>query len=231
VEDDMSDPIYATDEDIALRASADFAILCPRDQSLAVGLDGVFYPSDRWTLQSASVDFTAQGVLPGQVVQLLGPTSTFRAPGEGLVVVATSGHAVTLRRKGQPAGSGQPPSPVGGLVGVEFLTATLAPQIQSASVEVNNRVGASSLVPGRTPADLLDPLELRDATVLTTLQRQYRDMSREANGANLDALAAKAVAIKAELDDLLARTTIHWRTGTGPAAEAPSMPFSARISR
>ena len=78
---DMPDPIYATDEDIALRATADFAILCPRDQKLAAGSDGSFDPSDRWTLQSASVDFSAQGVLPGQVVQLLGPASAFRAAG------------------------------------------------------------------------------------------------------------------------------------------------------
>jgi hypothetical protein len=230
-EGDMPDPIYATDEDIALRASADFAILCPRDQKLAAGLDGAFDPSDRWTLQSASVDFTAQGVLPGQVVQLLGPASAFRAPGEGLIVVAANGHTVTLRRKGQPAGAGQPPAPANGLVGVEFLIATLAPQIQGASVEVNIRVGVCAMIPGRTAADLLNPLELRDAVVLTTLQRQYRDMSREASGANLDALATKALAVKDELDDLLARTIVHWKTAAGTIADAPSMPFSARISR
>lgn len=227
----MPDPIYATDEDIALRASADFAILCPRDQTLAAGLDGVFDPSDRWSLQSASVNFTAQGVLPGQVVQLLGPSSAFRAPGDGLIVVASNGHVVTLRRKGQPAGAGQPPAPASGLVAVEFLIATLAPQIQGASVEVNLRVGVSALIPGRTAADLFDPIELRDAVVLTTLQRQYRDMSREANGANLDALAAKALAVRSDLDDLLARTIIHWKTAAGPIADVPSMPFSARISR
>ena len=227
----MPNPIYATDEDIALRASADFAILCPRDQTLAAGLDGVFDPSDRWSLRSASVDFTAQGVLPGQVVQLLGPATAFRAPGEALIVVAASGHVVTLRRKGQPAGSGQPPSPASGLVGVEYLIGTLAPQIQGASVEVNIRVGVSAMIPGRTAADLFDPLELRDAVVLTTLQRQYRDMSREANGANLDALAAKALAVRSDLDDLLARTIIHWKTAAGSIADVPSMPFSARISR
>ena len=227
----MPDPIYATDEDVALRASADFAILCPRDQTLAAGLDGVFDPSDRWSLQSASVNFTAQGVLPGQVVQLLGPSSAFRAPGDGLIVVASNGHVVTLRRKGQPAGAGQPPAPASGLVAVEFLIATLAPQIQGASVEVNLRVGVSALIPGRTAADLFDPIELRDAVVLTTLQRQYRDMSREANGANLDALAAKALAVRSDLDDLLARTIIHWKTAAGPIADVPSIPFSARISR
>ncbi len=227
----MPDPIYATDEDLALRASADFAILCPRDQTLAAGLDGFFDPSDRWSLRSGSVDFTSQGVLPGQVVQLLGPASAFRAPGEALVVVAANGPVVTLRRKGQPAGSGQPPSPASGLVGVEFLIGTLAPQIQGASIEVNARVGVSALIPGRTAADLFNPIELRDAVILTTLYRQYRDMSREANGANLDVLAAKALAVRADLDDLLARTIIHWKTAAGPVAYAPSMPLPGRISR
>ena len=227
----MPNPIYATDEDIALRASADFAILCPKDQTLAAGMDGMFVPSDRWSLQSASVDFAAQGVLPGQMIQLRGPASAFRALGDSLIVVSTNGHIVTLRRKGQLAGAGQPPAPLSGLVGVEFLIATLAPQIQSASVEVNIRFGVSPLIPGRTASDLLDPTELRDAVVLTTLQRQYRDMSREVNGANPDVLAAKALAIKAELDDLLGRTVIHWRSGAGPIADVPSMPFSARISR
>ncbi len=61
---------YATDEDIALRASADFSLLCPRDQKVAAGSDGAFSTSDPWTLTSASADFNALGVAAGQVVQL-----------------------------------------------------------------------------------------------------------------------------------------------------------------
>src|SRR5947199_54246 len=52
-----STTLYATDEDIVLRASADFALLCPRDQKLASGTDGTFMPDDRWTLHSTAVDF------------------------------------------------------------------------------------------------------------------------------------------------------------------------------
>jgi hypothetical protein len=227
----MSNPIYATDEDIALRASADFTILCPRDQKLAYGSDGIFDPSDRWTMRSSSVDFTAQGVLPGQLVQLLGPVTTFRPPGDSLIVSAVNGHYVTLRRRGQIAGSGQPPAPTNGMLGVEFLIATLAPQIQAASVDVNNRVGVNVAIPGRTALDLLDPSELCEAVVLTVLQRQYRDMSREMGNTSTDVLAAKAQIVKSELDDLLARTIVHWKASSASVGDTSSMAFAARISR
>ena len=116
VEPEMADPIYATDEDIVLRASSDFALLCPRDQKLASGTDGAFDPSDRWCLRSASVDFSAQGVRPGQVVQLLGPPATFRAPGDLLIVA--SGRATTrssCAARGRPLGSGSRPARSRGL--------------------------------------------------------------------------------------------------------------------
>ncbi len=227
----MTDSVDTTDEDVALRASADFTLLCPRDQKLAAGLDGIINAADRWTLGSGSVDFQAQGVLPGHVVQLLGPVATFRPPGESLIVAAVSGHYVTLRRKGQAQGAGQPPSPLGGLLGVEFLIATLAPQILGATVDINGRVGISNSVPGRSFADLRDPRCLRDAVVLTVLQRQYRDMSREAGGSSTDVLATKAEIVKAELDDLLARTVLHWKSSGDLVGDSSSVPFSARISR
>ena len=227
----MSNPIYATDEDIALRASADFTILCPRDQKLAYGLDGIFDPSDRWTMRSGTVDFSGQGVLPGQLIQLLGPVSTIRPPGESLIVSAVNGHYVTLRRKGQVAGSGQPPAPTNGMLAVEFLIATLAPQIRVASHDVNTRVGVNAAIPGRTASDLLDPSELCEAVVLTVLHRQYRDMSREMGNTSTDVLAAKAQAVKSELDDLIARTVVHWKSSAGPVGDTSSMAFTARISR
>ncbi len=66
---------YATDEDVAIRAPADFAALCPKDQVLAAGTDGLFLPSDPWTLRSPSVDFAASGLMPGQVIRLAGPAA------------------------------------------------------------------------------------------------------------------------------------------------------------
>src|SRR5277367_3555082 len=100
---------YATDEDIALRASADFALLCPRDQKVAAASDGTFSPTNLWTLLSNSVNFTANGVVAGQVVQLLGPSLAFRPPCEALVVASAFNGALTLRRKGLATGVGQPP--------------------------------------------------------------------------------------------------------------------------
>ena len=227
----MPEIVYATDEDIAIRASADFAILCPRDQKLASGSDGFFDSTDRWTLRSVVTDFATQGVRPGQVVQLLGPPSSFRPPGEALIVVAAGNNAVTLRRKGQGVGEGQPPSPPAGLVGVEFLVATLTPQIAGASHEVGGRVGVSEAVPGRSTLDLLDPRDLRDAVVLAVLYRQYRDMSREAGGPTPDALAAKALAAKAELDEWIARSAVRWRSAPGAIDGTTPARFAARISR
>src|SRR3979490_926904 len=93
--------VYATDEDIALRASADFPILCPRDQKLAAGTDGRFDPSHRWTLRSAIVDFEACGLEAGQVIQLIKPVTSFRPPGEVMVIVSGAPGAATRRRKGQ----------------------------------------------------------------------------------------------------------------------------------
>src|SRR3954452_6256472 len=130
---------YATDEDLALRASADFPLLCPRDQKLASGSDGLFDAGDRWTMWSPSVDFAAQGLAAGHVVQLLAPVATFKPPGEAFVVASVGPGRVLLRRKGQPVGIGQPPAPAGGIMNVEFLAATLTPQIAEAGYDLDRR--------------------------------------------------------------------------------------------
>jgi hypothetical protein len=218
----QSETVYATDEDVALRASADFGMLCPKDQRLASGTDGAFDPSDRWALVSGTVDFAAQGVEPGQVVQLVGPVGVIRPPGESLVVESVAPGSVRLRRKGQASGVGQPPAPAEGLVGVEFVITTLGPQIESASFDLDRRFGI-----GRRLSELADPREVRDAVVLTVLPRQYLAMSREA-GTSQDVLAAKAQALKGELDESLGRLVVH---GTGEAGDVVSTRFHTRISR
>ena len=147
---------YATDEDLALRASADFLLLCPRDQKLASGNDGVFQKDDPWTLNSASVDFQANGLSPGKIVLLTQPTSSFKPPGESFVVQAVSPGAVLLRRKGQLPGMGQGPSGPNGLTGVEFFSTTLGPQIELASYDLNKRYGIDDFIAGRRSCDLFD---------------------------------------------------------------------------
>ena len=224
--------LYATDEDIALRASADYTLLWPNDQKIAAGSDGMFLASAPWTLSSSSCDFQAQGVVPGQLVQLERPGSGLRPGGEGFVVNSVSPGAVTLRRKGQPAGVGQPPATATGLAGVEFVILTFGPQIALATDDLNRRFGITvGSVVGRNAAELADPSELRDATVLTVLYRQYLDMSRELSSPT-DTFAAKAQLVKAELDDRLDRLTLHWnRFLTDPEPGAPTTRFSTRMSR
>jgi len=216
--------VYATDEDVALRAPADFPILCPRDQKLASGTDGSFSPSDPWTLLSPSVDFSACGLAPGQVISLTRPTANFKPPGEALVVASVAGGAVSLRRKGQPARTGQPPGTAAGLSGIEFAVTTLAPQIERAAYDLDRRYGIDDLVTGRRVSDMYDPREVREATVLTVLSRQYLAMSRETG----DPFAAKAGLAKGELEDLLDRVVVHWRN---EAASPGTSRFSTRISR
>ncbi len=219
--------VYASDEDIALRASADFAILCPKDQCLAYGTDGAF--SDPWTLTSQSVDFQANGLAPGLIVRLTQPVSLYKPPGEAFAVV--SANAVTLRRKGQPAGVGQPAGSPGTATGIEFTALTLGPQIARASYDLNRRYGIDDLIAGRRSCDLFDPLEVREATVLTVLYRQYLEMSRGPQE-KADTFAAKSSLYKQELDDLLARTVVHWAASrVVPAAAQSTSRFSTRISR
>lgn len=222
---------FATDEDIALRASADFLLLCPRDQKLAWGSDGAFLPFNPWTLTSTSVNFLANGIAPGQIVQLSKPVASFKPPGEMLVVDSVTLNAITLRRKGQAAGVGQPPAPQTGLTGVEFLVATLGPQIAQASYDIDRRYGINDLIVGRRTSDLYDPREVREATVLTVLYKQYLDMSRGFEG-QPDTFTTKAQLIREELRELLDRVVVHWRPISNTAGpESPSTRFSTRITR
>jgi hypothetical protein len=221
---------YATDEDIALRASADFALLCPRDQKVASGSDGVFSPATPWVLTSATADFQALGVMPGHVVQVQAAGAGQGSTADCLAVVGTAPGSVTLRRKGQSAGVGMPPGPSTGGGGVKFQVTTFGPQIALATDDINRRFGITNgLYPGRSPSVLSDPGELRDAVVLTVLYRRYLDASREVAGP-ADSFAAKARAIKAELDDLLARLTLHWNRACDDLGP-PTTRFSTRMSR
>lgn len=218
---------YATDEDIALRASADYAILCPRDQCLAGARDGCF-GDDPWTLTSQSVDFLTEGLAPGQVVRLTQPVGIFKASGEAFVVSSVARNAVKLRRKGQPDGVGKPPGPEGGVQNVEYSVTTLAPQIALAGYDLNRRFGIDDRIDGRRPSDLFDPREVREATVLTVLYRQYLDMSRGAPE-RADGFGSKAQQYRQELDDLLARTAVHWRASAGSPQAASRL--NMRVSR
>ena len=207
--------LYATDEDIAVRASADYALLCPNDQTIAEGADGAFLASDRWTLRSATVDFQARGLLPGHLVLLTG----IGPDGEQFVVESTGPGSVRLRRKGMGTGVGEPPGPIAGGSGLTFKAATLGPQIALAVDDLTRRFGIVR--------PLVDPGELRDSVVLTVLYRQYLGASREL-GSGSDSFAAKAHIVQNELDDLMGRLILRTTPALG---DPPITRFNTRMSR
>jgi len=193
---------YATDEDVALRAPADFALLCPRDQVMAAGSDGEFLAADRWGLRAPGLGGLGSGLAAGQVVQLLGPLAAFGASGDALAVAAVGAGLLGLRRKGLAAGAGRPPGPVAGVAGVEYRVATLGPQLSRASVELARWVGIDESVAGRRAAELTDAGALRDAAVLLVLHRQYLGLA--SGGGEGDRFAAKGAAALAELEAVMA---------------------------
>lgn len=218
---------HATDEDVVIEAPADFPLLCPKDQRLAWGLDGVFTPEDRWMLRSSSVDFEGQGIEPGKVVQLLGPSASFKPPGEAVVVETVSGSVVVVRRKGQDAGVGQPPGPVGGVTGVEFVVTTLGPQLERASEELSRRLGLNEEDSGELSAE--DTGALRDVVVSAVLAQQYMVMGRETGGSG-DVFGAKAVLWKSKLEERLSRIVLGASGGETGVGRERSW-FCTRIGR
>lgn len=205
---------YATDEDVAVAAPADFLLICPRDQVLAAGQDGSFLGAEPWTLRSATIDFAGTGAGPGGVVVLLGPSSAFAAPGEVLGIAAAGAGTVELRRKGLAAGRGRPPGPAAGLSGVEFLVPTLEPQLAAAAGELGWRFG---LAAGATPEELDEAAglaDLRAAAVLTVLRGRYADLGGDPGGT----FTAKLEWVRSELGAVLGRIAARRAAGAGGIA-------------
>jgi hypothetical protein len=217
--------LYATDEDLSIRAAGDFALLCPKDQKLAEGTDGAFSAADRWTLTSASNDFQALGLKAGHVIQL-SKQGVFRGT-EELVVVSAAPGSVTLKRKGLAPSVGFPPGPAGGSSGINFVVTTLEPQIERTTYDLNLRYSVDDLIMGRRATDFYDIREVNEACVLEVLWTQYAAMARNA-GENSDHFAKQAASRKAELDTLLGRVVIHWNP---QATIRESSQFSTRMSR
>ena len=220
---------YATDEDLAIRAPADFLALCPKDQVVAAGSDGLFLPDDPWTLRSPSINFAEVGASPGQVVRLTG--KVFGSQGELYAVDSVGSGGLTLRQKGQESGAGRPPS-VGS--SIEFMIRTLIPQIHRATEDLNFRFGIDETVVGRRSVDLRDRRGLLDATVLTVLARQYLDQARQFSGRTdepEDWYGIKARLIKAELAELLDRMVLRWVGSVETEHASPTTRFGTRLSR
>lgn len=211
---------FATDEDLAVLAARDFALLCPSDQVLASGTDGQFAVGDPWTIQSASVDFLAAGLAVGHIVMLGGPTPPFRPDGELLAVRAVTAEGATLKRVGLDGIQGQPPAPSSGVSGVVFQVSTLGPQILQASLAIRDLLG----IPATETIEDLDAAgELREATAQRVLQDRYASLTTSRN----DAFALKAEQAAHRLESVLNHIRSRWACGRGPLLDR----FATRILR
>ena len=218
-------PVYATDEDVCVRAGGDFVTLCPSWQCQAAGNDGVLSTGPPWSLTSASVSFGNNGVSPNNVVQLTGPKQYFPGGGALLTIDTVSGNVVTLRRLHKDVGVGQPPCPAAGLAAVSFTVATLDPQIEEASFALKRRFSIDETILDRASSWIFDARDLRMATVLTVLLERYIAESRTDKGD----FARKVGLIKSQLAEVLDRVQVRW----GPFGNSapPSTLFSCKISR
>jgi hypothetical protein len=222
---EQTTPVYATDEDIAVRAGADFFTLAPAWQQMAAGTDGAIAPGSPWVLTSLSVDFQANSVAPNQVVQLTAPKSQYPGRGQLLAIDSVSGSSLTLRRLHKDLNIGQPPGPLAGLTGISFTINTLDPQTEEASFAIKRRFGIDELIASRMSSWIYDLRDLRTATVLTVLYDRYTAESRSDSGD----FARKIELIGSQLAEVLDRVQVRWGP-FGNSAE-PSTVFSCKISR
>jgi hypothetical protein len=223
---EQTNPVYCTDEDIAVRAAGDWFLLCPAWQQTAAGTDGYFNAGWPWVLNSIATNFESNNVQPNQVVQLTAPKANFPgSAGQFLAIDSVNGTAITLRRLHQDLNVGQPPGPAAGLTGVTFTINTLFPQIEEASFDIKRRFGIDENIAFRTSSWIYDLRDLRTATVLSVLLDRY---TQEARGERGD-FARKIGLIQSELQVVLGRVQVRWGP-LGNSAE-PSTLFSCKISR
>jgi len=218
-------PVFATDEDIAVRAGGDWFLLCPAWQQMAAGTDGYFSSGTPWVLHSTAVNFGSNGVVPNQVVQLSGPKASYPGSGQFLAIDSVSGSSLVLRRLHKDLNVGQPPGPAAGLTGITFTINTLDPQIEEASFDIKRRYGIDETIAYRSSSWVFDLRDLRMATVLTVLKDRYTAEVRVERGD----WSYKINLIRSQLDQVLDRVQVRWGT-FGNSAE-PSTIFNCKLSR
>lgn len=219
--------VYCTDEDLAVRASGDFPILCPPWQGMASGSDGMVDSGDLWTLSSPTVDFSAAGLVAGHVVKLTHRTISRYGSGWLYAVSSASSSGVTLRNVGMNPNVGVPPAPIGGMTSIVFEVPTLAPQIEEVSYRINRdyRIEDALVDADREVADLYDVRELRELCVLMVLHQRYTIENRS-EGSDYK---AKIDLLQKEIDELSPRIRLRW----GPTGDdaPPGGSFSMRSYR
>lgn len=216
--------VYCTDEDIAVRAGGDFAILCPKWQKLAGAGDGAINAAS-WTLTSATATFDAAGVTTGHVCWLQKPAATFLGMGDLLAIQSVTATSLSLRRVGLAVNAGQTPVATN-TTAITYAILTLGPQIEEASFDLNRRYNIDPSVSGRTPTDVYDIRDLRQATVLTVLVRRIESELQDKSDA---AWAMKLKSYRTALDEVLARLSVRW--GSTGDTQPPSTWFGTRLVR
>lgn len=219
--------VYCTDEDIVAVARADFIALSAKSARLAYGTDGYFDEPTPWVLNSASVDFAANGVGSNHIVQLSRGSvkNAFPGGGELLAVDSSTATSLTLRWPGMEADIGHPPG-YGGLTGVEFSVRTMAAQIEDACFDLNDRFGIDPNQSWRAPGNVYDLRVLRGLAVLAVLARAYTNEVRAERGDWKE----KADHYRAEYADAVTRGNVRW----GPRGVDPSPNigwFRTRVTR
>lgn len=218
-------PTFATDEDVLIAASGDYANLCPSWQCMARGTDGVFASGLPWVLTSASINFANYGVNPNQVIQLTAPKANYPGSGDFLAIDSVTGNSLTLRRAHKDLNIGMPPGPAAGLTGVSFSISTLDPQTENVSYNLKKRFTVDENMPFRASSWVYDLREFRDATVWTVLCDRYSQEARTQAGD----FPMKYARAKKKLDEIIDRIQISWGP-FGNSAE-PATVFSCKISR
>jgi hypothetical protein len=217
--------VYASDEDILVKASGDFVTLAPSWQCMAKGSDGVFANGVPWVLTSASVNFQTNGVQPNQVVALTAPKTQYPGGGDLLAIDSVSGNSITLRRPHKDLNVGMPPAPAAGLTNVAFTITTFDPQIEEASFDIKRRFGIDENITFRDSSWIYDLRDLRMLTVLTVLYDRYTAELRSDRGD----WVRKMGHIRNLRDEITDRVQVRWGP-FGNSAE-PSTVFSCKISR
>jgi hypothetical protein len=224
---ELTTPVYATDEDILVKASGDFVTLAPSWQCMARGTDGAFASGMPWVLSSASVNFGTNGVQPNQVVSLSAPKSQFPGGGDLLAIdsVSTDGTSITLRRPYKDLNIGMPPVPAAGLSGITFSILTFDPQTASASFDIKRRFGIDENITFRDSTWIYDLQDLRMLTVLTVLYDRYTAELRSDRGD----WQRKMGHIRNLRDEVADRVQVRW--GPYGNSSEPSTIFNCKISR
>jgi hypothetical protein len=205
------DITFCSEEDLALEATGDLALIAPRSPYFAKGSDGVLTAGGR-TVSSALVDFAAQGVLADTLCILSGSITapaartTFGIGGEVFIVsVDAVGGSITLRNPGMLAGIGQAPS-LSALTSVNFLLPSFLAIRKQATDRIRQSINFDS------ESDLITDDDRRQICVYEVLRTRYRACTVNKDDDFSQQYRKYSVLFNELLDELKARRSSAYAT-------------------